>query len=162
MLLVVVDTEEEFDWGAPFSRKNVRTHSILAQDAAHEIFDDFGIVPTYVVDYPVAFDDRASDYLKALSTAGRAHIGAHLQPWVNPPHSEEVNTFNSYHCNLPEELERLKLRALTDLICERFGERPTIFKGGRYAHSPRTVGLLAEFGYKVDCSVVPFTDFSRR
>ena len=58
-LLIVVDTEEEFDWTAPFSRESVATRSIPAQARAHEIYDRFGVVPTYVVDYPVATDPQA-------------------------------------------------------------------------------------------------------
>src|SRR5687768_2441407 len=58
-LLIVVDTEEEFDWAQPFSREATATRSIPAQARAHEIFDRFGVVPTYVVDYPVATDQAA-------------------------------------------------------------------------------------------------------
>ena len=53
-LLVVVDTEEEFDWSAPFSREATATRSIPAQARAHDIYDRLGVVPTYVVEYPVA------------------------------------------------------------------------------------------------------------
>jgi hypothetical protein len=126
-LLIVVDTEEEFDWSAPFSRANVSTRSIPAQAAAHEIYDRLGIVPTYVLDHPVATDPAAVEFLGALRREGRAEIGAHLHPWVSPPHVEEVTTRNSYHCNLPPALERAKIEMLTATIAEAFGERPTIF-----------------------------------
>ena len=61
-LIVVVDTEEEFDWTAPFARENVATGSIPAQARAHDIYDRFGVVPTYVIDYPVATDPAAAAY----------------------------------------------------------------------------------------------------
>lgn len=159
-LLVVVDTEEEFDWSLPFSRDSVSTSAIPAQALAHGIYDSFGIVPTYVVDYPVATDAAAVAFLRALRDAGRAEIGAHLHPWVTPPHVEELSTRNSYHCNLPPELERAKLAALTDAIAAGFGERPTIFKAGRYGYGRATGRALAELGYRIDCSFVPHTDFS--
>ena len=108
-LLIVVDTEEEFDWSAPFSRDSRATTSIPAQARAHEIYDRFGIVPTYVIDHPVATDPAAVAFLKGLRDAGKAEIGAHLHPWVTPPHVEEVTTRNSYHCNLPPALERAKV-----------------------------------------------------
>jgi hypothetical protein len=159
-LAIVVDTEEEFDWSAPFSRASVATRSIPAQARAHEIYNRFGVVPTYVIDYPVAADANAVHFLKGLKDAGKAEIGAHLHPWVTPPHREEVTARNSYHCNLPPALERAKLEALTDAIEQGFGGRPTIFKAGRYGFGPNTRRVLVDLDYEVDCSFVPHSDFS--
>jgi len=159
-LLIVVDTEEEFDWSRPFSRESVSTRTIPAQAHAHRIYDRFGIVPTYVVDYPVATDPEAVRFLRGLEQTGKAEIGAHLHPWVTPPHLEEVSARNSYHCNLPPELERAKIAALTEAIAKGFGARPTIFKAGRYGYGPATGRALADLGYRIDCSFVPHTDFS--
>lgn len=160
VLFVVIDTEEEFDWSAPFSRANTATTSMAAQARAQDIFDDVGLAPTYAVDYPVAGDDKAVGYLNGLVKSGRASLGAHLHPWVTPPHEEAVSARNSYHCNLPADLEREKIRTLTQSLGERFGPRPTIFKSGRYGLGPSTVRSIIECGYRVDCSVVPYTDFS--
>lgn len=159
-LIIIVDTEEEFDWTAPFARENVGTSSIPAQARAHELYDRLGVVPTYVIDHPVATDPVAVAFLKGLRDAGKAEIGAHLHPWVTPPHEEEVTTFNSYHCNLPPDLERAKIVALTDAIERGFGERPTVFKAGRYGFGANTKRVIAELGYTVDCSVVPHTSFA--
>ena len=159
-LAVVVDTEEEFDWTRPFSRASVATTSIPAQAGAHEIYDRFGLIPTYVIDHPVATDARSIEFLGALEREGRAEIGAHLHPWVNPPHEETVTTRNSYHCNLPPELERAKIVELTRAIEKGFGERPTVFKAGRYGFGPNTARVIAELGYEVDCSYVPYTSFA--
>ena len=79
---------------------------------------------------------------------------------MTPPFVEEVTARNSYHCNLPPELERAKIAALTEAIARGFGARPTIFKAGRYGYGPNTGRALAELGYEVDCSLVPHTDFS--
>lgn len=159
-LLVTVDTEEEFDWTRPFGRGNVATGSIAAQVRAHEIYDRLGVVPTYVVDYPVASDPAAVELLAGLKAQGKAEIGAHLHPWVNPPNEEAVTTRNSYHCNLPPELERRKIEALTDRIERSFGERPSVFKAGRHGFGDNTRQALVDLGYKVDCSFVPFTSFA--
>ncbi|MGQ0559619.1 MAG: polysaccharide deacetylase family protein, partial [Sphingosinicella sp.] len=157
-LLVVVDTEEEFDWNEPFSRAATATSAIAAQARAHEIFDRFGIVPTYVVDYPVAANAKPAAILRKLKDEGRAEIGAHLHPWVTPPFVEEVNARNSYGCNLPPEVERAKIETLTAAIGEAFGERPTIFKAGRHGLGPSTVRALVELGYRIDCSALPHSD----
>ncbi|SMF69770.1 polysaccharide deacetylase family protein [Allosphingosinicella indica] len=160
-LLIVVDTEEEFDWRAPFSRDSVATRSIPAQLAAHRIYDRLGVVPTYVVDYPVANDPQAVEILGGLARDGRAIIGAHLHPWVTPPHDEEVSALNSYQCNLPPDLERAKIETITAAIERSFGARPTVFKAGRYGFGAATRDTLVDLGYKVDCSVLPFTSLAR-
>ena len=159
-LAIVVDTEEEFDWTKPFSRDARAVTAIPAQARAQEIYARFGLVPTYVVDHPVATDPVAAGFLRSLKDAGAAEIGAHLHPWVTPPHDEAVNVYNSYHCNLAPALERAKLAALTDAIEAAFGERPTIFKAGRYGFGPSTQRALVALGYEVDCWVVPHTDLS--
>ena len=160
LLIVVIDTEEEFDWGKPLSRENTATESIAAQHLAQEVFARHGVVPTYVVDYPVATSAPAFTALKAFLDAGRCEIGTHLHPWVSPPHEEEVNPHNSYPGNLPADLERSKLERLTDAIAENFGKRPVVYKAGRYGVGPNTAELLQDLGYKVDLSVVARTAFT--
>jgi hypothetical protein len=159
-LAVVVDTEEEFDWSAPFARENRETLTIPAQAKAHAIFDRFGIVPTYVIDHPVASDPAAAAFLRGLADSGRAEIGAHLHPWVTPPFEEAVTSRNSYHGNLPPDLERAKIATLTETVAAAFGGRPTVFKAGRYGFGPHTAAALVEQGYEIDCSFVPHMSFA--
>ena len=160
LLLVIVDTEEEFDWARPHSRENTSVTAIASQGSAQAIFGGHGIVPTYVVDYPVASNAAAVEALRAFADAGKCRIGAHLHPWVNPPHTEPVNAHNSYPGNLPPVLERAKLEALTATIADGFGVRPTVYKAGRYGVGPGTAQILEDLGYLIDVSVVPFTSFA--
>src|ERR1700690_3342102 len=159
-LLVVIDTEEEFDWHAPFDRASVGVRNIAEQPRAQAIFDAHGIVPTYVIDYPVAVSRAGREVLGGIAAAGRCSIGAHLHPWVTPPHEEPVDDRNSFPGNLPPALERAKLAALTGAIEQGFGLRPTIYKAGRYGVGPATAASLEALGYRIDCSVVPHTSFS--
>jgi len=161
-LLVVVDTEEEFDWARPFDRASTGTVSIPAQDRAHAIYDRFGLVPTYVMDHPVATNPAAAAYLRRLVDAGRADFGTHCHPWVTPPHLEAVTPFNSFHGNLPPELEAAKIRASTEAVAQAMGRAPRIFKAGRYGLGPRTFDTLVDLGYTVDCSFVPHTSFAQQ
>ena len=160
LLLVVIDTEEEFDWAKPLARENRSVASIAAQPKAQAIFADFGIVPTYVIDHPVASDSEAADLLRGFAEQRACEIGAHLHPWVNPPHEESVTPRNSYPGNLPAALERAKLEALTETITAQFGVRPTIYKAGRYGLGPNTAETLKALGYRIDVSVVPYTSFA--
>jgi hypothetical protein len=159
MLQIVVDTEEEFDWQRPFDRNSVAVTAMQAQHLVQELVAPYGLKPTYVVDYPVATTPESVAVFAALLAANQCQIGAHLHPWVNPPHEEAVSTHNSYPGNLPAALERAKLTALTDAITAAFGARPLVYKAGRYGVGPSTTALLEELGYLVDLSVVPLTDF---
>ena len=159
-LVVVVDTEEEFDWSGPFDSNSRSTNNIFYQALAQDIMDRHGVVPAYVVDYPVADTPEAVSVLRTIADDGRCEIGAHLHPWVSPPHDELVNAYNSYPGNLPPALEREKLVRLTACIEHAFGRRPKIYKAGRYGVGPATFEILQELGFQVDASVVPHTDFS--
>jgi hypothetical protein len=160
LLLVIVDTEEEFDWRQPHARENTRVTAIAAQRLGQEIFAKHGITPTYVVDYPVASNAAAVEALRVFADAGDCRIGAHLHPWVNPPYTEVVNAFTSYPGNLPAALERDKLAILTDAISSSFGARPIVYKAGRYGIGSATAQILEELGYLIDLSIVPFTSFA--
>ena len=116
ILLVVIDTEEEFDWHAPFDRKADAVEAMRHIGRLQEVFDEFGVRPSYVADYPVVTREHAYAPLKEFQDSGRAVVGAHLHPWVSPPHEEEVCARNSYPGNLPRELEAAKLRELVDAI----------------------------------------------
>lgn len=158
LLMVLVDTEEEFDWSRPLARGNTSVTAMRAQARAHRIFEKFGITPIYVADYPVVSKDDGALPLKELFDDGKCLIGAHLHPWVNPPFDEEVCNYNSYPGNLPAALERQKLEILTQAITERFGEKPVVYKAGRYGAGLNTTDTLEALGYQIDTSVLSYTD----
>jgi len=158
-LLVVVDTEEEFDWSAPFDRRNTSVEHMRDIGRLQAVFDEFGVRPTYSIDYPIATQEIAAGPLRGFRESGRCDIAAHLHPWVNPPHEEEVNARNSYPGNLPRDLERRKIEALAAAIEEHLGVRPRVYKAGRYGFGPRTGAILEELGFEIDLSPCPAFDF---
>ena len=159
-LLVVVDTEEEFDWAAGCDRASTEVKAIRQVGRLQKVFDEFAIRPVYVVDYAIASQDDGINALKPIMEDGRALIGAHLHTWVNPPFSEEVTTHNSYQGNLDPALEREKLKVLRDVIETSFGARPTIHKAGRYGVGSSTPQILSDLGFEIDISAVPAFDWS--
>ena len=159
-LLVVIDTEEEFDWSAPFSRAARSTRNLRELWRAQEIFDRHGAVPLYVIDHPVAEDAGAMRYLCDTRDRGACEIGAHLHPWVTPPHEERVNPANSYLCNLPPALQYAKIATLTALITRNAGEQPRAFRTGRYGVGPETLEALIACGYDTDLSPAPHSSFT--
>lgn len=154
-LVCIVDAEEEFDWRRPFSSRNDSVTTMRSQVTAQRIFDRFGLKPTYAVDYPVASQEEGFKPLREFMESGVCEIGAQLHPWVTPPIEETVDEKNSFTSNLPEDLQRKKIASLTAKVQENFGARPKLFRTGRYGAGQKTIGLLQEFGYEIDCSVLP-------
>lgn len=158
-LCVLVDAEEDFDWHGPFSRTNTAV-SFGGVERAQAVFDRHGVRPCYLASYPVVMDDRAASALRGWWRDDRCEVGAHLHPWVTPPHEEVVCLVNSYPCNLPESLERRKLQALSDAIEARLGRRATVYKAGRHGLRFERASVLPDLGYEVDASVPPPRDLS--
>nr|WP_314465721.1 polysaccharide deacetylase family protein [uncultured Novosphingobium sp.] len=158
--IVTVDTEEEFDWNAPLDRHGHGTLSVPALRTFQQFCEEFGVVPIYLVDYPVADSPLAPEAIGEAVAAGRAEVGVQLHPWVNPPFDEAVTEFNSYAGNLGFELEREKFARLHGRIVEAFGTAPRIYRAGRYGLGPRTAEILDEFGIAIDTSVRARFDYS--
>lgn len=160
LLCIIIDTEEEFDWTAPFSRRNAFVTAISDLRHGHLIFRRYGLRPTYLVDYPVIADARAGEILGSWVETGEALVGAQLHSWVTPPFEEVVWPHNTFPCNLHEDLERRKLATLTERIHATLGVPPRVYKAGRYGVDIRREYILRELGYTVDTSVMPFRDYS--
>lgn len=158
-LLVVVDTEEAFDWlVVPSDSLNVG--SMRVQQRAQRIFEKFNIIPIYAVDYAIASQKEGYAPLVDYLADGRCEIGTHLHPWINPPIKEAMTARNSFPGNLPPELEFEKLRVLTDLIGQNLERAPILYRAGRYGLGPHTPEALKKLGYKIDCSVLPLFDLT--
>lgn len=158
--MLFVDTEEEFDWDQPFQRCGHGVTALEGMARGQHYFAAAGVKPVYVTDYPVIDSDAAADMMGQWLADGAADIGAHLHPWVNPPHVEAVSAPNSYVGFLPEDIERAKLEALCRRIAERFGKRPTAYRAGRYGVGPNSARLLEEAGFRLDSSVRSRFDYS--
>lgn len=150
---VTIDTEEDFDWAAPFARSGYSLASVPALADCQSYFERAGVQPIYLVDWPIVTDDRAVEILGAAQMRGACEIGAQLHPWVTPPHDEDVSAHNSYTGNLPRDLQRAKMTALRDAISERFAMAPTVYRAGRYGLGSDTATMLVELGFRCDTSV---------
>jgi hypothetical protein len=159
-LLVVIDTEEDFDWSKPFSRDERRVASARAQPLAHRLFERYGIKPIYLVDHPIVSQRESIEPLRDLFQSGLCDIGTQLHPWVNPPYDEVVNNRNSFAGNLPPALEARKLEVLTAATEEAFGIRPVVYKAGRNGLGPKTFETLNRLGYSIDMSSLPGSDLT--
>lgn len=158
-LIVVIDTEEEFDWRQPVARTNTSVVHMEWISRCQDIFNEYRIKPCYVIDYPIASQHIGRSLLKSYLQQGQCEIGAHLHPWVSPPFSEELSPRNTYPGNLPEAIEFAKLEQLKQLIDREFEQNTTIYKAGRYGFGANTEHILQKLGFEIDVSVCPPVDY---
>ncbi len=158
--VLTVDTEEEFDWDKPLDRTSHSLVTVPALQKFQQFCEGFGVVPIYLLDYPVATSSAAAEALRPAIAEGRAEIGVQLHPWVSPPFQEELNEFNSFAGNLPEDVEREKFTTLRNTIEERFGVPPLIYRAGRYGIGPNSAAILGDSGLSIDTSVRTNFDYS--
>jgi hypothetical protein len=151
--VLTVDTEEEFDWTKPFARSGFGTEHLKSVPRFQSLCDEFGVKPCYLVDYPITQDPFGVELLAGYAGGGQAEIGIQLHPWVSPPFDEILSPYNSYACNLPEQLERAKLSTLHAAIVDRIGIRPDAYRAGRYGAGEHTAGILTDLGISIDTSV---------
>lgn len=159
--VIFVDTEEEFDWKLPLSRHNVSVTAMEGLPEAQRFFRQADALPAYMVDYPIVDDDRSAAIISEMHELDGCEIGTQLHPWVNPPFDEEVSGYTSFTGNLPLDLQRAKLENLTERIEERVGQRPMLYRAGRYGIGSQTATLLEAAGYRMDTSVRALFDYSR-
>lgn len=158
-VLLTVDTEEEFDWNAPFRREGHGLSHVAAIPRFQSFCERIGAHPVYLVDWPIVQDAGAVEIIGDAVQRGTAEVGVQLHPWVNPPFEEEVCARNSFSGNLPPTLEAAKFMALRDAIEAAFGCAPLIYRAGRYGLGPQTASLLKSAGIRIDTSVRSLFDY---
>ncbi|MEL6707495.1 MAG: polysaccharide deacetylase family protein [Pseudomonadota bacterium] len=159
-VLLTVDTEEEFDWNAPFRRTGFGLEHTRELARFQGFCEEIGARPVYLVDWPITEAPHAIEVIADAVSRGAAELGMQLHSWVNPPFDEELSERNSFAGNLPPDLEAAKFHALRDRIEAVFGAQPQIYRAGRYGAGPNTARMLSEAGVAIDTSVRPLFDYS--
>ncbi len=167
-ITVIIHTEEEFDWNNGFFRLNNHvTHGAELISFAEQIIET-GVELVLAMDYAFVTSKQGCqviDYFKEKKYQN-FNFASHLHPWINPPFNEptidgnKIEEFYSYPGNLPEALEEAKLTALTEIIEEKTGVRPTTYLAGRYGTGVNTYKILKKLGYTLDVSISAFANFT--
>jgi hypothetical protein len=85
-------------------------------------------------------------------------IGMHLHAWDTPPLQPltcDDLTHQPYLMEYPPELMREKMVVMTNLLEDTFGRKMVSHRAGRWGFNATYARMLAELGYRVDCSVTP-------
>lgn len=155
---ITIDTEEDL-WGeytpAPCPVENIDSIPLV-----QDIFDRYDAIPTYLVNYPVMIDDRASRLLQGIMEKGRCELGTHCHPWNTPPYGNNASEKATMLCNLEEDSVKRKIENLHEAFVARFGMTPVSFRAGRWGFGPAVARSIQDLGYRVDSSVTPLVDWS--
>ncbi len=157
---LAVDAEEDFDWDQPVPFTDYSTRCMKNVRVLQEIVGAYGVVPTYLLTYPVLEDEDVVHILRRQLRRGECEVGVQLHPWVNPPFEPEdarSGHATSFSGNLPPGLEERKLVRLKQRFIERFGIEPRIYRAGRYGLGRGTAALLEKHGFAIDASMAPRT-----
>ncbi len=157
---VTIDTEED-EWGSIGIRKPA-VKNIGHLKKFQEKCDEYGIIPTYLINYPVATSISSRKVIEDILGTGRCEIGTHCHPWNTPPFVEEQSKFNSFLCNLPQDLVEEKLCVLHEVIKSNFGITPAVFRAGRWGLGKWVLSAIEKLNYKVDTSITPFCSWSEK
>jgi hypothetical protein len=157
-LFITIDTEEDL-WGV-YQPQNNPVKNIEQLPILQQLFDRYGAIPTYLVNWAVVSDDAACLTLHRIADQGQCEIGMHCHPWNTPPFNEAVGARNSMLCNLPPELIRDKLNNLHALISNRLHAGSVTFRAGRWGFSESVARAIVDLGYTVDTSISPTVNWS--
>lgn len=156
---LVIDAEESFNWDAPVRGTAYTTSCMRNIGELHGIVGAYGVVPAYLLTYPVLEDIDVVRNLRHQAGKGRCTLGVQLHSWVTPPFGDDVGARYSFSGNLRSDLEERKLITLKAKFVERFGYEPLVYRSGRYGVSRETAGLLEKHGFAIDTSLAPRTTF---
>ena len=158
--LVTIDTEADNQWD--FNHK-ISTENAKFLPRFQTLCEKYGLKPTWLTNYEMANDDFFSHYMKEKQDEGLCEIGMHLHAWNTPPEYPLKKTLHErdYLIEYPLEIMDAKVETMTDVIERRFGKRPTTHRSGRWTTNHDYFTILKKYGYKIDCSVTPHTDWSR-
>lgn len=159
-IIITIDTEED-NWG-DYEASSWETRNIGKIPYLQDIFDEFNVKPTYFITYPVTTDEKAISILSKILNGGRCEVGTHCHPWNTPPVEEEITSYNTMLCNLPSDLQYRKIETLHKTIIDNLGITPVSFRTGRWGFNEYVAENIIKMGYKVDSSVVSFTDWTHK
>ena len=156
-LIITVDVEADMPrWEIEDS---LRFRNIEGLAVFHRQCERWGVRPTYMVEYAVTEDHRATAILRDLHRSGRCEVGAHLHPWSCPPFSPGERQRIDFPSNLPDHRLVAKLESVTRRLTEVFGSPPRSYRAGKFGLNDLAPQLLARLGYLADTSITPMVDW---
>ncbi|WP_199193108.1 polysaccharide deacetylase family protein [Allosphingosinicella deserti] len=114
--------------------------------------------PTYLVNWEMVNDGAFRELGHDVLARRTAEIGMHLHAWDSPPLdplTSDDAMQHPYLIDYPEDRMREKVGMLTDRLEDVFAVKMVSHRAGRWGFNAAYARILADHGYRVDCSVTP-------
>ncbi len=157
--LITVDTEGDNLWSRP---AEITTKNARFLPRFQSLCEKHGFRPTWLVNYEMAECAEFVAFGRDVLTRRTGEIGMHLHGWNSPPIrplTADDYRHQPYLFEYPEPVMREKILAMTGLLEDRFQRKMVSHRAGRWGFNATYARLLAEAGYRVDCSVTPHTSW---
>lgn len=153
-IVISIDTECDKDnnWEIPqpMQFRNIPLQKIFF----NSLYEKYEIKPTYLLSPEILKDDKSIHFFKNFKNI---ELGTHLhEEFIEPDMNMQAIRTKNIQADLSYEVEKLKLKNLTNLFTEKIGYAPKSFRAGRFGYSKHTFDILTNLGYRVDSSVTPF------
>jgi hypothetical protein len=157
--IITVDTEGDNLWAKP--------HAITTRNAAslprfQRLCEKHRFKPVYLANHEMAMTAAFVEFGRDVAARGAGEIGMHLHAWNSPPLEALTGDdflHQPYLVEYPDRVMRAKIRAMTQVLEDRFQRKMTSHRAGRWALDARYAAMLLDEGYLVDCSVTPGVDW---
>jgi peptidoglycan/xylan/chitin deacetylase (PgdA/CDA1 family) len=153
--LVTIDTEGDNLWARP---RTVTTRNSRFLPRFQQLCEWHGLRPTYLTTWEMAECPHFREFAADATRRGTAEIGMHLHAWHTPPCApltEDDSRHLPYLIEYPRAQMAAKIEVLTRKLEDTFEVPITSHRAGRWGFDATYARLLAENGYRADCSVTP-------
>jgi hypothetical protein len=158
--LITIDTEGDNAWARP---KEITTRNSRYLPRFQQLCERYGFKPTYLTNYEMAQCPDFRAFARDALRRGTAEIGMHLHAWNSPPLEPLTADDFEHHPYLieyPPPVIREKAAFMTHLLEDTFEVKMTSHRAGRWSFNGVYARVLAEQGYRADCSVTPLVSWA--
>jgi hypothetical protein len=152
---ITIDTEGDNLWGHP---REITTRNAEFLPRFQALCEKYALKPSYLTNYEMVQSPAFQEFARDVLRRGTAEIGMHLHAWNSPPITPltvDDYQYQPYLTEYPEAVIREKVDYLTRLLEDTFGVPIVSHRAGRRGMDEVYARVLAERGYRVDCSVTP-------
>ena len=153
--LITIDAEGDDSWSRSVTPT---TENVRFLPRFQSLCERFGLKPTYLANYEMTNDKRFQKFGRDVLYRGAGEIGMHLHAWNMPPGYDLTgrdHVHQPYLFDYPEEIMRQKIEIMTRCLERIFETKMVSHRAGRWGFDNHYARILAEFDYKVDCSITP-------
>lgn len=161
--IITVDTEGDNLWAWKRGDDITTENSVFLQ-RFQILCNSYGYKPVWLTNWEMMHDSRFVDFALREYYDGNCEIGMHIHAWNTPPFYELPYTSKSgapYLIEYPEAVMEDKIKVITEEFIKVFGFQPISHRAGRWAINDKYFALLAQYGYKIDCSITPGINWSK-